>query len=609
MGRVRASLGPRSSWEEPMISVRTLSVPFLRLFGGVALVVAAAAGAYAADVVPPAEVSGLFANRNGSDVQLSWNAVVLDAAGGAETVASYRIYRDTTPGFVPDKTGGTNRVGTSAVTSFPDLGAASSGSTYYYVVSAVDAAGNESNTKTAAVVGIPVLSGTYTDTGVDLNWTAAAPADQVSKYLVYYGTALRRYDFVKDVGLATATSMTGLASNTNYHFAVVAVDLNGNQSGFSNEHVDCVAGRISVTAHADDYLCWLGGGQSCPPRTGAVQRNDGFQLMVPVDFPQGDWKKVTVTYTLDSRLCKPGQQGATDKCGSTNPTPGGWNPCGDPWDRTALLFLVLDNCVAGTGSCVTNDNLELMHAITPFGTDAPLPDGTGVVPPRVLTLDVTPFTPLLTGRRYVGAEIGEYASAGWHVTSRFDFSKRPEEASLKTPAAGIQVIGFGGAPLSARQLTVPADATKVYMRLFTTGHGGTLYCDRGTNDGATCTSNANCPGGTCQNCDEFCHRTNRILRDAAPVWTVVPWRNCCVAKYPGDTLCQGCTNWNACGYPSCTYNRAGWCPGYIACANNGACDQDIDLTAFFPPGSAHDVSYDVLVQRGSWSISLVAYWY
>jgi hypothetical protein len=221
-----------------------------------------------------------------------------------------------------------------------------------------------------------------------------------------------------------------------------------------------------------------------------------------------------------------------------------------------------------------------------------------------LTLDITPYVPLLTGRKYVGAEIGNYVQSGWHVTSEFKFSKRPDEASAKRPAAGIQVIGFGGAPLASRSVSIPPNATQVKMRLFTSGHGGTQYCDGGSNDGAACTSNANCPGGTCQNCDEFCHRTNRILKNGSPIYTVVPWRTDCS---PGSiTACQG---WNACGWPSCTFSRAGWCPGYIACTAPGACDQDVDLTSQLPPGGTYNIGYDVLVQRGSWAVSLALYWY
>lgn len=568
-----------------------------------ALVLSGGTAALAADVTKPSPVGGLGVDKAGADAALTWSAVTQDVNGAAETVGTYRVYRGSTPGFVPDKTGGTNRIGTSATTSFTDPGALSGGD-FYYLVTAVDAAGNESASKDTTITSAPTLTGNWTDTTIELDWTAAAPSGQVARYLVYYGRTSHGYEGVLDAGLSLHASLAGLQQFVNWYAAVVAVDVNGNESAFSNEHVDAVAGRVKVKVHDDSGLCWLGGGQVCPPKAGEVQRSDGFQLNVPVDFPEGTWTKVTVSYTLDSRLCKPGQQGCTDKCGSTNPSPGGWNPCGDPWDRTAHLFLVLDECITAGGSCITGSNLELMRAITPFGTDAPAPNGTGVVPPRVLTLDVTPFAPLLTGHRYVGAEIANFATAGWHVTSEFTFSERPDEASPKPPADGIQVVGFGGAPMTPRSVAIPVGATQVKARLFTTGHGGTLYCDGGTNDGASCTSSANCPGGTCQNCDEFCHRTNRILKNGAPIYTVVPFRTDCS---PGSVF--ACQSWNACGWPSCTFSRAGWCPGYIACPTAGACDQDLDFTASLPAGGTYDVGYDVLVQRGSWAVSLVLYWY
>jgi hypothetical protein len=33
------------------------------------------------------------------------------------------------------------------------------------------------------------------------------------------------------------------------------------------------------------------------------------------------------------------------------------------------------------------------------------------------------------------------------------------------------------------------------------------------------------------------------------------------------------------------------------------------MTSQFPPGGTYNISYDVLVMRGSWGVSLVLYWY
>jgi len=563
----------------------------------------AASAVSAADVTKPSEVRNLRADRSGADVILAWDPVTTDAAGGAETVDHYNVYRGGEPGFEPDRAGGSNRAGSPVGTSFADSGAATDGLDHYYLVTAVDASGNESAAEPSTVTTPPILSGFWTETTIETSWTDAAPPSEVAGYRVYYGKASGRYEFVDDVGLVTSHSLSGLQTGVFWYVAVTAVDVHGNESAFSNEIVEAVAGRGRIRAHDDDELCW--GAAKCPPDPGEVQRNDGWQLMVPVDFPPGDWTKVTVTYTIDSRLCEPPAQGTTNKCGE-DPAQGGYNPCGDPWDRIALLFLVLDDCIERGVSCVTPSNLELMHAITPFGTDAPPPDGSGRVPPRVLTLDITPFAPLLLGRRYVGVEIAHYVQAGWHVTVDFDFSERADEASPKKPADGFAPLVFegGGSILVPRQVTIPAEAQQVMARFFVSGHGGNPACDGGANDGQPCATSGECPGGTCQNCDEFCHRTHYVKVDGRNAWVTTPWRDDCS---PGSLF--ACQDWNACGWPSCTFSRAGWCPGYIACDHDPPCDQDHDLTLDLTPGATHDVTWEIPVRNGDWFKSMVVYWY
>ena len=128
-------------------------------------------------------------------------------------------------------------------------------------------------------------------------------------------------------------------------------------------------------------------------------------------------------------------------------------------------------------------------------------------------------------------------------------------------------------------------------RLFITGHGGG--------------SDPVCPNPA----DEFCQRTNRILVDGSQAWVDVPWRDCCYPR--GSANCIGCTDWNACGYPSCTFDRSGWCPGEIACHDNldEGCDQDLLLTSRLTPGASHDIQYQIVDVNGSWSRSLAVYWY
>jgi hypothetical protein len=87
-----------------------------------------------------------------------------------------------------------------------------------------------------------------------------------------------------------------------------------------------------------------------------------------------------------------------------------------------------------------------------------------------------------------------------------------------------------------------------------------------------------------------------------PAWTAVPWRSDCSPGPP-------CSTWNACGFPSCTFSRAGWCPGYVACHHNAPCDNDLDFTPLLPAGGTYTIGYDVTPQNGSWPASLVMFWY
>jgi hypothetical protein len=579
----------------------------------VAAAVAALAGsagpALALDVTRPAEVAGLAGERDGADVALSWSAVALDAAGQAETVDHYNVYRGTTPDFVPDTAGGTNRIGSVAGTSLTDPGAAAAGTDFHYLVTAVDAAGNESNARAPLVAVPPTLTGFWTDTTIEVDWSGAGPAEHVSSYRVYWGRTSGQYESVLDVGLADTHSLVGLQTLVNWYVAVTAVDLQGNESAFSNEHIDAVAGLIKMRFHDGDELCWGGGCEPADPDK--VQRNGGFQLLVPGHLPEGDWVSVLLTVTIESRLCTPPAQGTVNKCADNNPCVSppcngnpAYNPCGDPWDRLGQVFLVLDDCIAAGGSCITPDNLEIAHFVTPFGTDAEPPDGTGFVPPRVYRVDLTPYARLLAGLdTYVGAEIVHFVQSGWWVTVDFTFNERPSSASPRPPADGVEIVGFGGAPLPPRTVSIPLEAKQVKARVFTTGHGGAYHCSAGTNIGQPCTAHVQCPGGACNPCDEFCLRTNRLRSNGTPIWSVVPWRTDC------SPSANPCSNWNACGLGSCPFARAGWCPGYLACHHNGPCENDIDLTGQLPPGASYDLDYVVEPQNGSWPVSVVLYWY
>jgi hypothetical protein len=429
-----------------------------------------------------------------------------------------------------------------------------------------------------------VLAGGSSPTSIDLTWTDAQPVAEVTAYRVYRGTAPRTYDTMDPVGLVNARSVTGLLSNTDYDFAVTAIDAAWNESDFSNEHLGRLGGgtlTVDLDGHNASELCFIGGG-TCAPQAGEIQLDSGREILVPVDFPVGNWVNVRLTFTVDSGLCGPPI--AASKCGTGNASADGWNPCGDPWDRTASVFLVQNACLSSGGRCfATEGNIELLRTVTPFGTDV-------VTGPRTWTFDLTPLARLFRGRQYIGVNISTWVANGWTVYTRFHLSEDPAEASPKPPAAGIVPVFFhdGGNITTPVPVTIPAAATRVITRYFITGHGG------------------NPPG----NCDEFCPKTNRILVNGAPGFQTVPWRDCC---YPrgSEPSCLGCSAWNACGHTSCTYDRSGWCPGEIACHSNldQGCDQDLDATGWLAPGATYDLTYDIVNLNGSWTKSLVAYWY
>jgi chitodextrinase len=177
----------------------------------------------AADAIPPSAPSGLTATPvSASEIDLSWLAAT-DNVG----VTGYNVYRN---GSLVGTT-------TSSVT-YQDRGL-NAGTTYSYVITALDAAGNQSaqstgvNATTQAPDTTPPsvptglsVTGTTSAT-VSLSWAASTDNVDVTGYRVYRNGSL--------VGSAGTTSFTdsGLASGTTYSYTVTAYDAAGNESARS----------------------------------------------------------------------------------------------------------------------------------------------------------------------------------------------------------------------------------------------------------------------------------------------------------------------------------------------------------------------------------------
>ena len=97
----------------------------------------AALGEDTTDTIPPALVTGVIVTTESSSrLDISWEAVVSDVYGAPELIDHYNVYRSTT-------TGGTYVHVASPTTNFYSDTVLTASTTYHYVVTAVDTAGNE----------------------------------------------------------------------------------------------------------------------------------------------------------------------------------------------------------------------------------------------------------------------------------------------------------------------------------------------------------------------------------------------------------------------------------------------------------------------------------
>jgi len=194
------------------------------------------------DQTPPDAPTGLAAGTAPDSVGLNW------AAAAAADVAEYRVYRarapiDSTAGpsvLVPYDTTG------ASVTTYADT-SVQRDETYYYRVTAVDTAANESgfSGEVQATPGPvpsppPRLSATAAPDRVDLNWDPVDAPD-LKRYRVYRDTStidttpsgLAPYDSTA-AGDTTYADSGGQTGQT-YHYRVTAVDTDRNESDFSEE--------------------------------------------------------------------------------------------------------------------------------------------------------------------------------------------------------------------------------------------------------------------------------------------------------------------------------------------------------------------------------------
>jgi len=176
----------------------------------------------AAPPAVPAKPAGVTATGGANQVSLTWPAV-----SGAN---SYNIYWATTTGVT---TSGTKI--TAATSPYVQTGLAAS-TTYYYIVTAVNAAGESiASTQVSAATNSPVVTVPAAPAGV----TAAGGANQVSiswssvsgatSYNVYYATVsgVTKTNGGKITNATSPYTQTSLAAGTTYYYIVTAVNSAG----------------------------------------------------------------------------------------------------------------------------------------------------------------------------------------------------------------------------------------------------------------------------------------------------------------------------------------------------------------------------------------------
>ena len=180
-----------------------------------------------ATLQPPGSPTGVVLTSTAADaVTVTWNVV-----SGA---ASYNVYySQSTPLTIGAGTNGTKVPSTTSPLSLTGL---TSGATYYFLVTAVNAAGEsgaQTNPKSitlsaapqppASPTGVSAVAG---DSQVTVSWTASTGA---TSYNIYYATAagVTKISGTKFTNAASPQVIATLANGTPYYFVVTAVNANG----------------------------------------------------------------------------------------------------------------------------------------------------------------------------------------------------------------------------------------------------------------------------------------------------------------------------------------------------------------------------------------------
>ena len=204
------------------------------------------------DTTPPAAPTALTATAGDAQVSLDW------ADNTEPDLDGYNVYRSTTSG-----SGYIQLNGSLLSSSDYTDNSVSNGTTYYYVVTAVDTSSNESGysnedsatptdtTPPAAPTGLAATPG---DATVSLDWNDNGEGD-LDGYNVYRSTTSGSGYSQLNGSLLSSSDYTdnSVSNDTTYYYVVTAIDTSSNESGYSNEDSATPTGGGSVVVFSDSF--------------------------------------------------------------------------------------------------------------------------------------------------------------------------------------------------------------------------------------------------------------------------------------------------------------------------------------------------------------------
>ncbi|MFS1512083.1 glycoside hydrolase family 9 protein [Chengkuizengella sp. SCS-71B] len=184
-------------------------------------------------ILPPTIPTGLTANADDGVIGLSWSSVI-----GAD---SYNLKRSATSGG-PYTTIGNNLTNTN----YSDTGL-TNGSTYYYVVSAVNDTGESANSsEVSAIPNPPPAPGSFTLTAeagngnVDLSWTISSNA--ISYDVKRSETQSGPFTSIASALTANTYNDTNVVNGTTYYYVITA----NNSSGSTDSNTVSAAPQLPL---------------------------------------------------------------------------------------------------------------------------------------------------------------------------------------------------------------------------------------------------------------------------------------------------------------------------------------------------------------------------